>query len=254
MKMCAALFYFSLTQTNQRWVMMLTNHLTALYVDTDFAGASMKFLFSLFLAISINLSTPITQIRGSHDLAYAGIVSSAIRATALAWFGKVLIKKGSKLARDTLLQMIKNDPKLLEHIIEEGVKKVAKNPRLRKQVDDFIAEARAVARYDKVIEVPRSKYPQTAKHMDDSVDAGLPRALEIFRPGAKANRRDALKGHKTQKGADRDEYPPAMTKEGGTGSSVRYIDPSDNRGAGACVGVQCAGLPDGSRILLDTID
>jgi hypothetical protein len=31
---------------------------------------------------------------------------------------------------------------------------------------------------------------------------------------------------------DRDEYPPAMFNEGG-GASVRKINPSDNRGAGA---------------------
>ena len=32
-------------------------------------------------------------------------------------------------------------------------------------------------------------------------------------------------------GYDRDEYPPAMSEEGGYGASVRYIDPADNRGA-----------------------
>jgi YD repeat-containing protein len=39
-----------------------------------------------------------------------------------------------------------------------------------------------------------------------------------------------------------------LPAEGGRGASVRPISPSDNRGAGACVGAQCRGLPDGTRI------
>jgi len=49
-------------------------------------------------------------------------------------------------------------------------------------------------------------------------------------------------------GLDRDEYPPAMFKEGGPGSSVRLINSSDNRGSGACIGAQCRGLPNGSKV------
>ena len=45
-----------------------------------------------------------------------------------------------------------------------------------------------------------------------------------------------------------DEYPPAMFREGGQGSSVRPVTPRDNRGAGACIGNQCRGLPDGTRV------
>ena len=45
---------------------------------------------------------------------------------------------------------------------------------------------------------------------------------------------------------DRDEWPMAMFKEGGEGASVRYIDPSDNRGAGSSIG---NALPDGKRML-----
>lgn len=57
-----------------------------------------------------------------------------------------------------------------------------------------------------------------------------------------------MKGNPTVKGKDRDEYPLAMTKEGGKGSSVRNISPSHNRGAGSCIGAQCRNLPDGSKI------
>ena len=63
-----------------------------------------------------------------------------------------------------------------------------------------------------------------------------------------ANRRQSLKGIPTKKNLDRDEYPPAMFDEGGTGASVRYVSPSDNRGAGSCIGNQCTTLPDGTKV------
>ena len=46
------------------------------------------------------------------------------------------------------------------------------------------------------------------------------------------HRRESLRGIPTKKGYDRDEYPPAMTDEGGRGASVRYIASSENRSAG----------------------
>jgi filamentous hemagglutinin len=57
-----------------------------------------------------------------------------------------------------------------------------------------------------------------------------------------------LKGTIKVPGMDRNEYPPAMFKEGGQGSSVRPVTPGDNRGAGACVGAQCRGLPNGASV------
>ncbi|MDE1376842.1 sporulation protein, partial [Bacillus licheniformis] len=38
-------------------------------------------------------------------------------------------------------------------------------------------------------------------------------------------------------------------EEGGTGASVEYISPSDNRGAGSWVGNQVSDYPDGTKIL-----
>lgn len=70
----------------------------------------------------------------------------------------------------------------------------------------------------------------------------------------KTNRRESLKGVETKPGLDRDEYPPAMFKEGGSGASVQHIDPSDNRGAGACIGAQCRGLPDGTKVEINVSD
>ena len=86
------------------------------------------------------------------------------------------------------------------------------------------------------------------------MSAGKPNTLTINRAGAKANRRDSLSGVKTKPGLDRDEFSPAMFQEGGKGASVRHINPSDNCGAGACIGTQCRGLPNGTRVRIDVVD
>lgn len=69
---------------------------------------------------------------------------------------------------------------------------------------------------------------------------------------ADAQRRDALKEVQSRgpEGLDRDEYPPAMMAEGGEGASVRYIDESDNRGAGSSMGhqVRTQGLEAGDKV------
>ena len=96
--------------------------------------------------------------------------------------------------------------------------------------------------------VPSDKYPESARHIQDAQDKGQPDVLTIDRKGAKGRRAEAMKGHDPVSGQDRDEYPPAMFGEGGKGASVRPISPSDNRGAGACIGAQCSGLADGSRV------
>ncbi|WP_165373848.1 NucA/NucB deoxyribonuclease domain-containing protein [Sorangium cellulosum] len=66
--------------------------------------------------------------------------------------------------------------------------------------------------------------------------------------GAAARRAEALSGYARVPGKQLDEYPPAMFREGGSGASVRPVSPADNMGAGACIGNQCRGIPDGTRI------
>ncbi|OAP20441.1 Sporulation-specific extracellular nuclease precursor [Amycolatopsis sp. M39] len=39
-----------------------------------------------------------------------------------------------------------------------------------------------------------------------------------------------------------------MFQEGGTGSSVKYIDSFDNQGSGSTIGHQLAGLDDGEKV------
>ena len=100
----------------------------------------------------------------------------------------------------------------------------------------------------KRVVVDSKKHPESAKHIKDAQNSGKPKVLTIQRKGKSKRRRSALKGIRTKKGSDRDEYPPAMFKEGGTGSSVRHINPSDNRGSGSCIGQQCRGMKDGQKV------
>ncbi len=107
---------------------------------------------------------------------------------------------------------------------------------------------------EKVVTVSKSRFPESAQHIEDAIDAGKPDTLIIDRANTASNRRESLRGIETKPGLDRDEYPPAMFQEGGQGASVRHIKPSDNRGAGACIGAQCRGLPNGAKVRIDVVD
>ncbi len=100
----------------------------------------------------------------------------------------------------------------------------------------------------KDVYIDPSKYPAAAGHAADAQAAGQPDVLTVKRPGASGRRTQATDGHPTQAGTDRDEYPPAVTAEGGKDASVRNIPSSDNRGAGAAVGNQIRDVPDGGTI------
>jgi RHS repeat-associated protein len=100
----------------------------------------------------------------------------------------------------------------------------------------------------KDVYIDPSKYPATAGHVSDAQAAGQPAVVTVDRPGTSNQRGAATAGHATQAGTDRDEYPPAVTKEGGTGASVRNIPASDNRGAGAAMGNQIRNVPNGGTI------
>ena len=102
------------------------------------------------------------------------------------------------------------------------------------------------------ITVSKSKYPEAAKHIEDAANSGISTTGKIDRAGAASRRREALTGTKTKANFDRDEVPPAVINNGGNGSSVRHIKPSDNRGAGASIGNQIRNLPDGTNVRLKT--
>jgi RHS repeat-associated protein len=106
----------------------------------------------------------------------------------------------------------------------------------------------------KTVQVPRSRYPESAQHIEDAQAAGQPMILTVDRSGAAQNRAESLRGFAPVPGLDRDEYPPAMFAEGGEGASVRAISPSDNRGAGSYIGNQLRGVPDGAKVKLEVVD
>lgn len=115
------------------------------------------------------------------------------------------------------------------------------------------------------IYIDSSEYPETAQHIDEAQSGTSwrgdqpyrktqPSELTIDREGnAEQRSREAMRGIPSQPGKDRDEYPPKLYEEGGPGASVKYIDPSDNRGAGSTMGHQADGLPDGSKVVLQTV-
>ena len=104
-------------------------------------------------------------------------------------------------------------------------------------------------------------YPETAGHIRDAIKKGCPDIVTLQRSGSankkkvKKRRRESLKGHKCQKGKDRDEWPMAMFKEGGKNNNcpnnvadVLHISPSDNRGAGSSIRAALSHLSDGVRV------
>lgn len=109
--------------------------------------------------------------------------------------------------------------------------------------------AHAASRYDQVLYFPLSKYPETGNHIKDAISAGHSEICTIDRGGAENRRKESLKGIPTKPGFDRDEWPMAVCTEGGAGADIRYVTPSDNRGAGSWVGNQMNGYSDGTRVL-----
>ncbi|MBD1380727.1 NucA/NucB deoxyribonuclease domain-containing protein [Metabacillus arenae] len=113
----------------------------------------------------------------------------------------------------------------------------------------FTTETATAFSYDEVLYFPTDRYPETADHVSDAIAAGHSSVCTIDRDGADQRREESLEGIPTKPGYDRDEWPMAMCEEGGAGASVRYVTPSDNRGAGAWVGNQVEDYPDGTRVL-----
>lgn len=103
------------------------------------------------------------------------------------------------------------------------------------------------------INIDPSRYPLTAKHAQDAIKAGEAKILHLDREGADENRDSSLAGIDTAPGKDRDEYPPAVTMEGGEGADVRLVPASDNRGAGSSMGAQLGDYCSGQAFVLTYI-
>lgn len=74
-----------------------------------------------------------------------------------------------------------------------------------------------------------------------------PEHLTVARAQADRNRQASLRNWPTRTGFDRDEYPPAVSDQGGAGAHVRYVRSSVNRSAGAVMGAQLRPYCDGQR-------
>lgn len=94
------------------------------------------------------------------------------------------------------------------------------------------------------------QYPNVGDHARDAMAAGESKVCTIDRDGADDRRKDALRGHRTAPGKDRDEFPPAVCKEGGRGADVRLVPSAENRSQGAWMSGQLRKWPDGTRILI----
>jgi hypothetical protein len=102
--------------------------------------------------------------------------------------------------------------------------------------------------------LPKNRYPEAASTIEEGRAAGQP-SLNHWDPDlAEARRSGTLRPYPPQSGFDRDEYPMAATQEGGPGSYVKYISPSDNRGAGRFIANQMRGVPAGTPFTIHIID
>ncbi|MCR8633893.1 NucA/NucB deoxyribonuclease domain-containing protein [Paenibacillus radicis (ex Xue et al. 2023)] len=99
-----------------------------------------------------------------------------------------------------------------------------------------------------IIIFPSERFPETAAHIKEAISHGESPICTIDRKGAEANRKESLKGIPTKPNLDRDEFPMAMCAEGGKGADIKYINPSDNRGAGSWVSNQLDKYKDGTKV------
>lgn len=98
-----------------------------------------------------------------------------------------------------------------------------------------------------VIDLDNRSHARILDHVWDAIRVGHPTFLHIDREQAQAHRRVSLRGIPTRRGYDRDEYPPAASREGGRGADVRYVRSAENRSAGSVMGRQLRGWCDGQR-------
>jgi len=100
----------------------------------------------------------------------------------------------------------------------------------------------------KVLTLDGDKYPVSASNLEEAGAVNKP--LTVNRAGAAANRADALQGLQKVPGRDLDEAPPAMFRKPGDSVVVRPTPPGDNRGAGASLGNQSRGVPEGGKVVV----
>lgn len=102
-----------------------------------------------------------------------------------------------------------------------------------------------------VVDLSHELHPAVLAHEREALARGEHRHLVLERDGADRRRRAALRGEPTAPGMDRDEYPPALSAQGGAGSDVALVPAAQNRSAGAVMGAQLRGFCDGQRFIVE---
>lgn len=102
-----------------------------------------------------------------------------------------------------------------------------------------------------VVDLNNDRQAPVIDHAHDAVINGQPRILHIDRADATAHRIASLAHTPVRAGFDRDEYPPAVSQEGGAGADIRYISPRANRSAGSTMGRALADFCEGQAFILE---
>jgi hypothetical protein len=102
------------------------------------------------------------------------------------------------------------------------------------------------ARHPVRVRVSRRRWPHVADHISD-VRGRFPRVWHIDRRDAAQHRLESLRAVPTVPRQDRDEWPPAMRREGGEDADVRLVPSRENRSQGSAMGARlrpyCNGTP-----------
>ena len=133
--------------------------------------------------------------------------------------------------------------------VPDVVVKQASNTPAQSTTAGSTAEAGCI-RQKRAVVVSLAKYPNIADHVRDAIRSGQPVILHIDRTHADAHRAASTDDLPTKRGYDRDEYPPAMSREGGESADVRHVKSSENRAAGASMGGQLRGFCNGQAFRL----
>ena len=100
------------------------------------------------------------------------------------------------------------------------------------------------------VKISKRRWPAIARHIT-AARRRYPAVLHIDRAGADENRQQSLAGIETRKGYDRDEYPPALSREGGKGADVRLVRSRENRSSGAYLGNRLRSYCNGQAFRLE---
>ncbi len=117
-----------------------------------------------------------------------------------------------------------------------------------------VCEAAADLKTPRNVIIDGSKHPESARHAQDAIDAGVSPTGIVDRAGAKPRRAERLKDEPRVSEMDRDEFPPAVLDNGSGKHSIRPVPSSDNRGAGSSIRHQLSGVPDKTPVTITPIN